>query len=97
MREFENEESLKKVDEEPTVEQPKQITFLKTQWKKYQNLTAKSTEDNLWIIGFKFFLKGIMVLILILLSPFILLILMITLTRSLKIHQLYSVIALLKV
>jgi hypothetical protein len=76
------EEQVEQVGEEPTIEQPKQIAFLKKQWKKYQNLTAKSVEDNLWIIGMKFFLKGIMVLILILMSPFILVILMFTLLAA---------------
>lgn len=73
------EEEKEGIIEKPTVEDPKQIAFLKKQWKKYENLTAKDIGDNLWIIGLKFLLKGVMVFILILLSPFILMILIFTL------------------
>jgi len=68
--------------EQPTVETPKSIAAMKTQWAKFQNLTAKNASDNLWLIGMKYFLKGIMVLILILLSPIFLLVMTITILAT---------------
>lgn len=53
-------------------EEPAAITWLKEQYSYFQSLTAKNVSDNMWLIGFKFFLKAIMVLILIIMSPFIL-------------------------
>lgn len=70
-----DEEAIEKTIEKPTVEQPKFVAFMKAKWVSFQKFTAKDASDNLWLVGFKLFLKGIMVLILILLSPFILFIL----------------------
>lgn len=72
-------ETVEKTAEKTTVEVPKSIAFMKAKWASFQNLTAKDTSDNLWLIGFKLFLKGIMVLILILMSPFILFIITVSL------------------
>lgn len=64
--------------EESKNKTPKSIAVIKTQWLNFQNLTAKKASDSLFLIGFKLFLKAIMVLILILMSPFILVILMLS-------------------
>jgi hypothetical protein len=72
-------EAVEETIEKVTIEQPKSIAFMKAKWASFQNLTAKDASDNLWLIGFKFFLKGIMVLILILMSPFILFIITVSL------------------
>lgn len=55
-----------------TFETPASLTWMKAQYAKFQALTAKDISDNMWLIGLKFLLKGIMVFILILMSPFIL-------------------------
>jgi hypothetical protein len=58
--------------DKPTFETPASVAFMKRQYAKFEKLTAKNISDNVWIIGFKWFLKGMMVFILILMSPFIL-------------------------
>jgi hypothetical protein len=35
-----------------------------------KGLTSKKETDNVWVLGVKYFFKGLMILILILLSPF---------------------------
>lgn len=72
-----DEQSTIKVQEE--FEVPTSVTWLKRQYAKIQGLTTQKISDNLWIIGLKWFLKGIVVLILILMSPFILIILLFSL------------------
>lgn len=59
-------------EENEGFEVPASITWMKSQYAKFQKLTTKDVSDNVWLIGLKFFLKGIMVLILIIMSPFIL-------------------------
>jgi hypothetical protein len=66
------EEDLSQNNEKETFETPASVAFMKRQYAKFQGITAKNISDNLWIIGLKWFLKGIMVLILIIMSPFIL-------------------------
>ena len=58
--------------EKPDFETPALVTWMKEQYRKFQELTAKDVSDNVWLIGLKFLFKGIMVLILIIMSPFIL-------------------------
>ena len=60
-------------------ETPASVTWMKQQYAKIQGLTTQNISDNLWIIGLKWFFKGIMVLILILMSPFILVVLLFSL------------------
>lgn len=74
-----DEEKAEKETEQPTVEELKSLTFLKTQWQVFESVTTKKADDNLWIFGFKLLLKAIMILFLILMSPFILLIIMLSL------------------
>lgn len=69
------EEITEKEVEPKTINESKTIALIKANWTKFQNFTTKEASDNLWVIGFKLCLKGIMVLILILLSPLILTIL----------------------
>jgi hypothetical protein len=70
-------QSALKVQEE--FEGPASVTWMKRQYTKIQGLTTQKISDNLWVIGLKWFLKGVMVLILILMSPFILIILLFSL------------------
>ena len=63
-------------------EEPSSVTWFKKQYTRFQALTAKEVSDNIWLIGLKLLLKGIMILILIILSPFILLILGFTLLAA---------------
>ena len=49
----------------PVVEKIKGITAF------FQALTSKGETDNMWVLGIKYFFKGIIILILILLSPFV--------------------------
>ena len=65
-------EELPKITPKTDFETPAAITWLRRQYAKFQGFTTKSVSDNLWVIGLKLFLKGIMVLILIIMSPFIL-------------------------
>ncbi len=58
---------------------PVSIHWLQRQYTDYQQLTTQKISDNLWIIGLKWFLKGIMILILIIMSPFILLVIIFSL------------------
>lgn len=44
--------------------------WIKRQIRFFKDLTAKKEEDNLWLTGIKYFFQGIMVLVLIALSPF---------------------------
>lgn len=74
-----DEEQIEKEIEQSRVEEPKSVTFLKKQWQSFESITTKSTDDNLWIGGFKLLLKAIMILFLILMSPFILLIIILSL------------------
>jgi hypothetical protein len=48
----------------PVVERIKKIIQF------FQALTAQKATDNIWIIGIKYFLQGLMVLVLLALSPF---------------------------
>jgi len=75
MKDQTNGEVTEKEVEPKSINASKSIALIKANWAKFQNFTTKEASDNLWIIGFKLFLKGIMVLILILLSPLILTIL----------------------
>ena len=50
----------------------KTVNWLKKQYKYYQKFTQKGISDSVWLIALKYLIKGIMVLILIILSPFIL-------------------------
>lgn len=63
-------------------EEPASITWLKVQYNRLQALTTKDVSDNVWLIVLKYVLKGIMILILIILSPFILMILLFTLLAA---------------
>lgn len=63
-------------------EEPKSVTWLKRQYQHIQSLTAKDVSDNIWLIALKLLLKGIMIIILIALSPFVLIILMFTLLAA---------------
>ena len=56
----------------PVVEKIKQITAF------FQELTSKEETDNIWVLGVKYFFKGILILILILLSPFAIVAIMIS-------------------
>ena len=44
--------------------------WMKRQIQFFKTLTAKKEEDNIWLTGIKYFFQGIMVLVLIALSPF---------------------------
>ena len=48
------------------------INWLKKQYQHYQKFTQRGIADSVWLIALKYLIKGMMVLILILLSPFIL-------------------------
>ncbi|MFK7951075.1 MAG: hypothetical protein AB8G11_26075 [Saprospiraceae bacterium] len=63
----------------PDFEEPASITWLKEQYNRIQTLTAKNISDNIWLIALKFIIKGFMILILIILSPFILFFLLLSL------------------
>lgn len=65
-------ENLPQTEDKSTFETPASVAFMKRQYAKFQKLTSKNISDNVWIIGLKWLLKGIMVLILIVMSPFIL-------------------------
>lgn len=77
-RETENNEGLV---EESIVEfeEPTSVSWLKNQYRRFQELTAKDVSDNVWLIALKFAMKGFMILILIILSPFILFFLLLSL------------------
>lgn len=66
------EDALPQNDDKTPFETPASVAWMKRQYGKFERLTAKNISDNLWIIGLKWFLKGMMVFILILMSPFIL-------------------------
>lgn len=72
-----NEESPKK--QVADFEEPASITWLKEQYNYFEAITTKDRSDNIWLIALKFLLKGIMILILIILSPFILFIIIFSL------------------
>jgi hypothetical protein len=73
------EEDLPPQNDKETFETPASVAFMKGQYAKFQQLTAGNILDNIWIVGLKWFLKGIMVLILIIMSPFILIVLLFSL------------------
>ena len=50
----------------------KAVNWLKKQYQYYQKFTQKGISDSVWLIALKYLIKGMMVLILIILSPFIL-------------------------
>jgi|GEM_PF-4616622 hypothetical protein len=72
-------EKLSEIKVQEDFEAPASITWMKQRYAKIQGLTTQKISDNLWVIGLKWFLKGIMVLILILISPFILIVLLFSL------------------
>lgn len=65
--------------EKPNFETPASVAWMKRQYARFQTITAKDVSDNMWLIGLKLFLKGIMILILIIMSPFILFVIMFSL------------------
>lgn len=72
-------EKLSEIKVQEEFEGPASVTWMKQRYAKIQGLTTQKISDNLWVIGLKWFLKGIMVLILILISPFILIVLLFSL------------------
>ncbi len=70
--EQENQEEVEQVTH-PTVE------LIKAKWQKIYGLTKNGDEDKLWMLAVKLFFKGILFLLLIMLSPIAFLAIMISL------------------
>lgn len=70
--EQENQEEIEQVTH-PAVE------WMKSKWQKIYGLTKNGEEDALWMLGVKLFFKAILFLILLMLSPFAILAIIISL------------------
>lgn len=70
---------LPEIESEEIFQTPPSVTWMKQKYAKFQQLTSKNISDNLWIIALKWILKGIMVFILIIMSPFILFVILFSL------------------
>jgi hypothetical protein len=46
------------------------VLKIKEKYDKYKSITERKATDNLWLAGLKLFLHGLVILLLILLSPF---------------------------
>lgn len=61
--------------EKPSMNEAPRPTHPVTEWIKakitfFKNLTKTRVEDSLWLTGIKYFFQGLMILLLILMSPF---------------------------